>query len=95
MAKLLTLDDIELDTYVHPADPEEAKFSQKSSKCWSMLIVKKNIWVNYIYKRHIEEFKANKDKKWRVIELKTPKGVPYYWIEGLDRVADEAEEETL
>lgn len=93
MSKLLTLDEIELDTYVHPVNPEECKFSQKSSKCWSMLIVKKNIWVNYLYRRHIEEFKSNPEKKWKIIELKTQKGVPYFWVEGLDRVADDEAEE--
>ena len=92
MAKLLTLDEIELETTVCPSNTEEAKFSQKSSRCWSMLVVKKNIWINYLYKRHIEEFKANKNKKWKIIELKTAKGVPFYWLEGLDRVADDEAE---
>lgn len=91
MAKLLTLDEIELDITVHPANPDEAKFSQKSQKCWSMLIIKKNIWVNFLYRRHLEEFRADPKKEWKIIELKTNKGVPFYWVDGLDRIADDEE----
>lgn len=93
MDKLITLDEIQLDTYVNPADGNEVKFL-KRGKYYSMLLVKSNTWINYLTRSHLQTFKENRSKKWKVIELKTNKGNDFYWLEGLERYAKE-EEETL
>lgn len=94
MDKLITLDEIQLDTYINPADGNEVKFL-KRGKYYSMLLVKSNIWINYITRDHLQTFKENRSKKWKVIEVTSKKGTVYNWLEGLERYAKEEEEETL
>ena len=91
MAKLLTLNEIELETLVNPSNPEECKYTQRSQKYWSMLVVKRNIWINYLTRENLIEFKANTDKKWRIIELKAKNDATYYWLEGLQKSYDKEE----
>lgn len=93
MDKLITLDEIQLDTYVNPADGEEVKYL-KRGKYYSMLLIKSNTWINYLSREHLQLFKENRNKKWKVIELKTNKGNTFFWLEGLERYIKE-EEETL
>lgn len=92
MSKLVSLNEIELETLINPNDSEECKFSQKSQKYWSMVIIKKNLWVNYLTREHLQEFKANPTKKWKLIELKGSNGAAYNWLEGLQKSYEIKEE---
>lgn len=93
MDKLVSLDEVQLDTYINPADGEEVKYL-KRGKYYSMLLVKTNTWINYLTKEHLQLFKENRGKKWKVIEVTSKKGTSYNWLEGLERYIKE-EEETL
>lgn len=92
MDKLITLDEIQLDTYINPADGNEVKFL-KRGKYYSMLLVKTNTWINYLTRDHLQTFKENRSKKWKVIEKVSKKGTSYSWLEGLEVSMNE--EETL
>lgn len=92
MAKLISLNEIELETLINPNNPDDAKYTQKSQKYWSMLVVKKNLWVNYLTREHLQEFKSNPDKKWKLIELKASNGASYNWLEGLQKTYEVREE---
>lgn len=92
MSKLVSLNEIELETMVNPGDPEDCKYTQKSQKYWSMLVVKRNIWINYLTKEHLQEFKSNPNKRWKVIELKASNGASYNWLEGLQKTYEIKEE---
>lgn len=93
MSKLLNLDEIELETLINPGDPNDARYTQKSQKYWSMLVVKRNVWVNYLTRENLAEFKANPNKKWKIITLKTKNGSTYNWLEGLQKTYEVREEE--
>lgn len=92
MAKLVSLNEIELETLINPNNPDDAKYTQKSQKYWSMLVVKKNVWINYLTREHLKEFKENPDKRWKLIELKSSNGTNYNWLEGLEKSYEIKEE---
>lgn len=92
MSKLVSLNEIELETVINPNNPDDAKYTQKSQKYWSMLVVKRNIWINYLTRENLAEFKNNKDKKWKVIQLKAKNNATYYWLEGLEKSYEIKEE---
>jgi hypothetical protein len=92
MSKLVSLNEIELETMVNPSDSEDCKYTQKSQKYWSMLVVKHNLWINYLTKENLKEFKSNPNKRWKVIELTAKNGASYYWLDGLEKSYEIKEE---
>lgn len=92
MSKLVSLNEIELETFINPSDTSDAKYTQKSQKYWSMLVVKRNIWINYLTRENLAEFKNNPGKKWKVIQLKAKNDATYYWLEGLEKSYEIKEE---